>query len=201
MEMTSGGHSVGLGPRFCPACGRVESNDEGLCPHCGETRAQAGYCAICERYWPLRVGASCPKHDVELESHAPGARGEVADGEAPTWVTVATFADTLRAEAPRIRLEAEGIPTFLMGERMGNHSIYQVATGGVKLQVPEPLAADARVLLAQSWAPPVHDDLDDAWEELAPEPGALRRAVMKWVIVFLLVAPLLMTLLSLVFGP
>ena len=50
----------------------------------------------------------------------------------------------------------------LDGERMGSAAMYAVATGGVKLQVPDSLAADARVLLSQSWAPPVDADEDDA---------------------------------------
>jgi hypothetical protein len=83
---------------------------------------------------------------------------------------------------------------------MGSQSMYQVATGGVKLQVPESLEADARILLAQSWTPPDAEDLDDAWDDLAPDPGTVRRTVMKGVIVFLLVAPLLMTLLTYLFG-
>jgi len=112
---------------------------------------------------------------------------------------VGTFADALAAEAPRIRLEAEGIPTFLEGERMGSLSMYQVATGGVKLQVPQPDLSDARILLRQSWSAAVEDDeLDDAWDELAPDPGTFRRSVMTWMIVFILLAPLLMALISLV---
>ena len=112
-----------------------------------------------------------------------------------------TFADTAQAQLTRIRLEAEGISTFLEGERMGSRSMYMVATGGLKLQVPRPLAAEARVLLSQSWTPPAgEDDLADAWDELAPEPGALRRRVMKDVIVFLLLSPLWMVLLSLLFA-
>ena len=76
--------------------------------------------------------------------------------------------------------------------------MYQVATGGVKLQVPQPLLADARIVLRQSWTSEVEDDgLDDAWDELAPAPGAFRRAVMTWVILFLMFGPLVMILLSL----
>ena len=62
------------------------------------------------------------------------------------------FADTLACQPPRIRLEAEGIPTMIDGARMGDRSMYQVATGGVRLRVPEDLAADARVILAQTWS-------------------------------------------------
>jgi hypothetical protein len=110
---------------------------------------------------------------------------------------VATFADDIQAEAPRLRLEAEGIPTFLEGARMGSRSMYQVATGGVKLQVPEPLSADARVLLSQSWTLPA-DELDDAWEDLIPEPGATRRRVMKGLILLFLASPLVLLLIALV---
>jgi hypothetical protein len=116
---------------------------------------------------------------------------------AKKWVTVATFADDVEAEAPRLRLEAEGVPTFLEGARMGSRSMYQVATGGVRLQVPEPLVADARILLSQSWTLPA-DDLDDAWDEMTPEPGANRRRVMKGLIVLWLATPLVLLVLSLI---
>lgn len=188
-------------PRFCPRCPRVESAEDVLCRNCGERLVEKGYCAICEDYWPLEAGLPCPKHDLELESRESAGDDDAHGGQTRNWVTVATFQDPLKAGAARIRLEAEGIPTFLEGERMGSRSMYQVATGGVRLQVPELLSADARVLLAQTWSPSVvDDDLDDAWDELAPDPGAGRRAVMKGVIVFLLIAPLLMTLLGFVFG-
>ncbi len=189
------------GPRFCPSCGRERADGEGLCPECGGRLLPRGYCAICEATWPLPVGQPCPKHDLELETAPRRGPRAVVDGRAPAWVTVATFADAIAAEAPRIRLEAEGIATVLEGERMGGRSMYLVATGGVKLQVPEGQVADARVLLSQTWAPPVaDDDLDDAWDDLAPEPGSVRRSVMKGVILFLLLAPLLMALISLGLG-
>jgi hypothetical protein len=113
------------------------------------------------------------------------------------WVTVARFGDALRAEAPRIRLEAEGIPTFVDCARMGSPSMYQVATGGVKLQVPESLAADARVLLAQTWSSPADpDDLDDAWDELAPDSGTKWRDLGRLAVVFVLLAPLFLSLVT-----
>jgi hypothetical protein len=109
---------------------------------------------------------------------------------------VATFADALHAEAPRIRLESEGIPTFLEGERMGSPSMYQVATGGVKLQVPESLATEARILLAQTWASAEGDDLDDAWDDLAPDTSATWRDLGRAVVLLVLLAPLLLGLIS-----
>jgi hypothetical protein len=139
-----------------------------------------GYCPICESYLNQAVGALCAKHDVPLEEAAadPGP----TEFASRSWVTLETYASRSAAEGLRIRLEAEGIPTFLDGERMGSAAMYQVATGGVKLQVPEDLLGEARVLLAQTWSPPVldPDDLDDAWDELAPEPGSGLRAAMEW---------------------
>ena len=133
-----------------------------------------GYCPICERFWRLPAGGDVSQARGRLEAAGPRREFPARDGPATRWVTVATFGDALKAKAPRIRLEAEGIPTFVEGARMGSHSMYPVATGGVRLQVPQPLAADARVVLSQTWAPvAAADDLDDAWDELAPEPGAV----------------------------
>jgi hypothetical protein len=192
-------------PRYCPIC-RDETTDElagPLCAACGETLIAQGYCPICEDYWRLAVGASCPKHEVVLEA-APPSPGEPCATDQPiSWVTVWRFPDSLAAAAPRIRLEAEGIPTFLEGERMGSPAMYRVATGGVKLQVPTELVADARIILSQSWSLPFEDEIDDlhdAWEELAPEPGTSRRLVMKAVILFLLIAPSIVWLVARLLG-
>jgi hypothetical protein len=193
-------------PLFCPRCRRDGAPGGVLCDDCGEALARRGYCAVCESYWPLTVGTPCPKHDLPLGHEPPRA---FAGGDDPRsgdrrWVTVRRFSDALGAEAPRIRLEAEGIPTFVEGERMGSPSMYRVATGGVKLQVPESLAGDARVVLSQSWAPPATDpegdDLDDAWDELAPDPHALGRDLGRAAVLFVLIAPLLLTLLALLLG-
>jgi hypothetical protein len=189
---------LAAGPRFCPRCGLDvgdESSRGDLCPRCGEILVTKGYCAVCEDFWPLPAGSPCPKHEVPLDAMAPHSSPELSTGPASRWVTVTTFADAMQAEAPRIRLEAEGIPTFLEGERMGSSSMYPVATGGVKLQVPEPFVPDARILLAQTWSTPhADDDLDDAWEELTPEPGVARRTVMRGLLVLILLGPLLMSL-------
>jgi hypothetical protein len=159
-------------PRYCPACKREADPAETICVHCGESLAEQSYCPVCENYWRKPAGDLCPKHDINLEESRsnPAAAAVKSIGPAPPWVTVGIYQEAMNAEAVRIRLEAEGIPTFLEGSRMGSRSMYTVATGGVKLQVPEPLATDARILLAQSWSlPPAIDDLDDAWDDLAPE--------------------------------
>lgn len=157
--------------RFCPRCAQARKTAGPLCDDCGEALVDQGYCATCEDFWPLREGTPCPKHDLPL-----GPRPDDApawpDGRPIRWVTVRSYPHPIAANAARLRLEAEGIPTFLSGERMAGNVLYQVATGGVKLQVPAELLADARVLLAQSWAAPVAEDDIEDWDDgvVASEP-------------------------------
>lgn len=170
-------------PTFCPRCRRAAGPSATLCDHCGETLARQGYCAICEQFWPLSEGEDCPKHDIPLERPDPEAAPRWPDDVPIDWVTVRSYPHPMAADAPRLRLEAEGIPTFLAGERMGANTLYQVATGGVKLQVPRALLADARVLLSQSWAPIDAEDAidgeDEADDPAAAEPSAEAVPVME----------------------
>jgi hypothetical protein len=188
-------------PRYCPRCGEGDADvlaGSSLCVACGETLRDRGYCPICEDSWKLEAGALCPKHEVELLESRPGDEALAKPGAAGPLVTVATYTHPNQANAPRIRLEAEGIPTFLDGERIAGNTLYQVATGGVRLQVPASLASAARILISQTWAAPKSDpgdDLDDAWEDLAPEPGVRRRAVMKLAILVFLFGPIIVSLI------
>jgi len=121
---------------------------------------------VCEDYLLQEVGSSCPKHDLPLETQAPPRPRFEDANQAVTWTTVARYADSLAAEAPRIRLEAEGIPTFVEGQRMGSKTMYHVATGGVKLKVPDSLASDARVILSQTWSATAAElDLEEEWDD------------------------------------
>jgi len=159
-------------PPFCTSCGRDGPADAALCPECGEGLVPKGYCPVCDEYLRVPEGSQCPKHDLVLTAGRPPAKPALRDGEDIDWVTVGACATTNEAEARRLRLEAEGIPTFLDGLRMGSHAIYSVATGGIKIQVPSALAADARVILSQSWAAPESpDDLEEAWDDLEPRRG------------------------------
>jgi hypothetical protein len=153
------------GLRFCPRC-RLNvpvAREDRLCPECGETLIPQGYCRVCEDHWTLAVGAPCPKHDVLLEAVPPAPNEPISPGHSISWITVTVFANSLAAAIPRTRLEAEGIPTFLDGERMGGPGMYGAATVGVKLQVPTDCAADARIILSQNWALPSDEkaDFDD----------------------------------------
>ena len=142
-------------PRFCTSCQREAADDleRDLCPECGGTLIPQGFCHVCESHWRLPAGAACPKHDVVLRSRPQPAGASESRAEPTSWVTVWVFPTALAASAARIRLEAEGIPTFLEGERMAELGAYSVATGGAKLQVPEHLVADARIILSQRWGP------------------------------------------------
>jgi hypothetical protein len=198
MDETSADLENPARPRYCPRCGGDGEGAGPLCRDCGETLRSRGYCAICESFWKLGPGSDCPKHEVELLEEVPRSEPFGVPGERPMLVTVATFSHPNQANAPRIRLEAEGIPTFLDGERVAGNTLYQVATGGVRLQVPSPLASAARILISQTWAPPpeTDDDIDDAWEDLAPEPGLRRRAIMKLAIIVFLFGPSVVVLIS-----
>jgi len=154
--------SSALGPRYCPKCRLAERDDSDgrLCRECGESLILQGYCPVCEDHWRLGVGALCPKHDVVLEASSPSSSEPITSGPSTSWVTVTVFPNSLAAAVPRTRLEAEGIPTFVEGERMGGLGMYNVATRGVKLQVPANRVADARIILSQSWSLPSDEKAD-----------------------------------------
>ncbi|MFO0957658.1 MAG: hypothetical protein U0800_09365 [Isosphaeraceae bacterium] len=165
---------------YCPRCGTTRAGDSSLCPGCGESWTSPGYCSTCERYWSLPEGVECPKHGLPLDACPQDEASAGWPADVPLdWVTVETYPHPYAAQAARIRLDAEGIPTFLEGARMGENTLYQNATGGVKLQVPRALQSDARILLSQSWAAPTEIDEaeDEEWEEpirvieVADDPG------------------------------
>jgi len=177
MSLRHADQSTRKTPCFCPGCRKAvgDSDPSGLCAHCGDRLHAQGYCSVCEDYWPLAVGSPCPKHEIELEPSEPEAAERPSVDPRAKWVEVARFSDTLACQPPRIRLEAEGIPTIIDGERMGGKSMYHVATGGVALRVPETLAAEARVILSQTWSATAAalniDDWDDIGaDELEPPP-------------------------------
>jgi hypothetical protein len=149
-------------PRFCPNCKNAASEDceDRLCPECGDPLIPQGYCSVCERYWRLAVDVLCPKHDIPLEAGPPASIEPITTSPVVSWVTVKVFPDSLSAAIPRSRLEAEGIRTFVAGERMGAPAMYRVATGGAELQVPADQAAEARIILAQNWSLPSDEKAD-----------------------------------------
>lgn len=166
-------------PRFCSGCRKAvrDADPSSLCEHCGDRLVEQGYCPVCEGFWTLAPGAPCPKHEIELESpEAEPTENEPVDPFIK-WVEVARFSDSLACQPPRIRLEAEGIPTMIDGERMGGTSMYHVAIGGVGLRVPEKFVAEARIILSQTWSATAAaldiDDWDEDDDDLGPtEPGA-----------------------------
>ncbi|MEW4568773.1 hypothetical protein AB1L88_12980 [Tautonia sp. JC769] len=148
-------------PRFCPGCARPKrANHADLCPDCGDRLQPQGYCTVCESFWPLAAGSPCPKHDLPLAPEPPEPLLTVSDAQAIDWVTVGSFPLPYQAEAARLRLDAEAIPTLIEGHRMASHG-YHLITGGIRLQVPRSLAQDARIILSQTWSVPADDDEDD----------------------------------------
>jgi hypothetical protein len=172
-------------PPFCPRCRRVSRDDrgQGLCNQCGESLQPQGYCEVCEKYWPRAAGFECPKHEIALVESAPEPFMPAVPPEGMRLVTVGVYHLSYEAETRRSRLEAEGVPTFLEGARMGSMRPYGGVTGGVRLQVPLAFQDEARILLAQSWAPPRHpdDDLEDAWDDLEPDPNANHGEPANWL--------------------
>ncbi len=186
------------GFRFCPRCVRPQDGTGPLCDRCGDRLMLEGFCPVCERHWTLPVGADCPKHEIATEPTPPPTLFCVDPVRPDAWVTVAKLTNPIEATARRVRLEAEGIPTFIDGERMGANTFYQIALGGARLQVPASLEAEARVLLAQNWAAPeLADDLDNAWDDLAPEPTSVLESIIEPAAI---VAALLMAGLALVWA-
>lgn len=182
---------------FCPSCRKGLDQPASLCPDCGSKTQAQGYCEICRSHWLAPVGAVCPKHDLVLiDSNLLKELSFEEEIDRPSLTLLQAFSTTNEADTARLRLEAEGIPTFLDGERMGSNSFYSVATGGVKLLVPTALVADARVLLAQSSRLP--DEIDDADEldELDSYPGTRRREIMRLVLIVILLGPFVVMLAS-----
>ena len=146
--MSRGPSESTTAPLYCARCRRVGEGEERLCYACGEALRPQGFCTVCEGWAFAGPGEPCPKHDLELLDRPDESENE---GTSAKLVTIASYAMPSQAQGPRLRLEAEGIPVFLLGERMGDNVLYSVATGGVKLQVPEQFVPDARVLLSQTW--------------------------------------------------
>jgi hypothetical protein len=150
----------------------------------------------------------CPKHDVLLTADEPRSATGTLAGRPISWVTVTRFPDSLAVAPARIRLEAEGIPTFVDGERMGGPAMYRVATGGVKLQVPADMVNEARVILSQSWSlesdeGEVDDDLGEVveeWEDPSIEPSRARLWIAETIFILVLVSPLIIWLIGRFYG-
>ncbi|MBU6399398.1 MAG: DUF2007 domain-containing protein [Verrucomicrobia bacterium] len=65
-----------------------------------------------------------------------------------TWVTVARVFNPAEAELVRSRLEAAGLCVNLTHELAGLALGSTLTTGGVRVQVPEDVAEEARALIA-----------------------------------------------------
>ena len=71
------------------------------------------------------------------------------DGEPVFLETIARSLKSQQLEILRARLEAEGIPAFVMDGNMNQaYSLVSVALGGARLQVPRQYIAQAREIMA-----------------------------------------------------
>lgn len=78
-------------------------------------------------------------------------------------VTIASYSTPYEANIVKSQLESAGIPVFIADEyTIGMNWMYSNALGGVKVQVPESLAAEAQELLASEVETPTIQDLDTA---------------------------------------
>lgn len=100
--------------------------------------------------------------------HEPEAAPQ-QDADPVSFVTVARFLVPTYAHIMRGRLEADGIPAIVAdGNFVQNNSLLAVAVGGVRLQVPAPLAAEAREIVGAIRAGRIALD-DDAWRAAEEE--------------------------------
>lgn len=191
-------------PLFCPQCGKDGPGASRLCADCGAKLVLKGFCTVCECHWAMPPGSKCPKHEVELISEAPSSALDQLPARGTKWVKVASYPHPYEAEAARLRLNAEGIPAMLDGQRMNLAYPSQLATGGTRLMVPEALEQDARVLLSQSWAAPFGEEEDEPEYDEPASPGerfeappesTASRVVLWWGIVVAL-SMLLLSLLN-----
>lgn len=71
-------------------------------------------------------------------------------------ITIARYSLPYEAHLAKSRLDAEGIPAFVADEHtIGMQWLYSNALGGVRLQVPEPWAEEARCILAEDREQPL----------------------------------------------
>jgi len=89
-------------------------------------------------------------------------------------VTVAAYSEAIEAELARNTLDAAGIEAFLADENLVSMvAPYQIALGGIKVQVRDAEARTARAALAESEAEPI-DDRSSLAAKRPPACSALR---------------------------
>tara|TARA_R110000850_G_scaffold78905_5_gene170373 strand:+ start:995 stop:1417 length:423 start_codon:yes stop_codon:yes gene_type:complete len=87
-------------------------------------------------------------------------------------VTIYSFETSVEANLVRTKIESEGIPCFLINENFANlMPLYNVATGGVKLQVNDYDAAEAVDILKSFRNAPLLNEQDE--EMKCPKCGSV----------------------------
>ena len=134
-------------PGFCPRCRKSLSREFRAChlPHLRRS-ADSGRILSGLRGLLGRFLSAYPAPSTICRSTLWGRPGSSSRswGSPPAGSRFAILPIRWPPKLRGIRLEAEGIPTFVDGERMGSRSMYHVATGGVRLMVPDSLAPEPR---------------------------------------------------------
>jgi hypothetical protein len=103
-------------------------------------------------------------------------------------VTIGRYSTPYEANMVKSQLESAGIPAFVADEyTIGVNWLYSNALGGVKVQVPESLASEAREILAAETDAPQTREPD---AEICPECGSKntedflekRNSFLTWVL-------------------
>jgi len=116
---------------------------------------------------------------------APLGKQDMAD----KLVTIATFSTPFDANMAKSVLESADIPVFIADEyTIGINWLYSNALGGVKVQVPESVACEARGILALQTEQPATDELSAT--DTCPQCGSKntedfmdkRRSFFTWLL-------------------
>lgn len=84
----------------------------------------------------------------------------MSNNEHAEWVTIAVYSTGLEADMARQTLDAEGIPALMNSIAPGifGAAFQGFVTGGITLQVPSPIADEAREVLEDASLLPPSDD-------------------------------------------
>ena len=102
--------------RYCPRCERPLSMEATLCPECGETPRDQGFCGICQRHWLLPAGGgTAPSMTFRWRNRRSGSFRRLNPVSPPSgsrWLAI------IKSSRPRPRASVwsrKAFPRFLRG--------------------------------------------------------------------------------------
>jgi hypothetical protein len=94
------------------------------------------------------AGSASPPEDVDDGSFDDNDGDDEPNFDPSRWRTVATYWNSGEVHIARLKLESEDIPCVIIDENLiSTDWLYANAAGGIKLQVPEELLAQAAAIL------------------------------------------------------